>query len=226
VNIYEWGASSLYGTADQTHLDAITAGSGQGVLSALQPLLNMQYFGITADSYFSLAEYQNKAGITGNSSEVSKIWGIVLDMGGATNNVRPQYQGLSLVNQSIIGPMYSCSVTNNPTWNFPALQGSTTRGSLNGSDSSGTPNMNSVPYLYSFCFMNGGRRSMVVVNTDLSNSYPVNFGGTNAPTGTVQVRQFAPGSPDLLNEAPSGSPSNQSTMATEVTKNSITVAGL
>ena len=39
-------------------------------------------------------------------------------MGGATNNVRPSFLGVQLANQSIIGPMYSCPIANNLTYNF------------------------------------------------------------------------------------------------------------
>jgi hypothetical protein len=198
VNVYEWGSGTLEGTIDQTHLDYITAGAGTGVISALQPLLNMQYFGITADSYFSLAEYQNKA----LNGLLSKVWGIAVDMGGATNNMRPQYLGLSLINQSIIGPMYACPISNNVTYNFA---GSATNGT---SVPPGVPSTNSVPYLYSFCFENGNNRSMVLINTDLSASHTVSFAGTNIPSGTVTQRQYAPSSPDLLNESPSGTSSD------------------
>jgi hypothetical protein len=197
VNIYEWGSGTIAGSIDQTHLDYITVGAGTGIISALQPLLDMQYFGIQADSYFSLSEYQNN-GING---EIAKVWGIAVDMGGATNNMRPQYLGLSLINQSLIGPMYSCPIANNLTYNFA---GSTTNGTA---VAPGVPATNAVPYLYSFCFENGSSRSMVLINTDLTASHTVKFAGTNIPSGTVIQRQYAPGSPDLLNESPSGTSS-------------------
>ena len=116
VNIYEWGSGTESGTIDQAHLDAITAGAGTGTLSALQALLNIQTYGIEADSYFALAEYENGS-LQGNGNSI-KAWGISVDMGGATNNMRPQYLGLSLANQSIIGPMYACPISNNSTYNF------------------------------------------------------------------------------------------------------------
>src|SRR6202034_3954077 len=51
VNIYEWGQGTVNGSVDQTHLDYINAGAGYGVIAALEPLLNIQNFGIVNDSY-------------------------------------------------------------------------------------------------------------------------------------------------------------------------------
>ena len=98
VNIYEWGQGTISGSVDQTHLDHINAGAGQGVIMALQPLLNLQYYGIRPQSFFSLTEFKNSAA----NSLTSKLWGNVIDMGGATNSVRPTFMGVSLVNQSSV----------------------------------------------------------------------------------------------------------------------------
>ena len=193
VNIYEWGQGTISGTIDQTHLDYINVGAGEGVVMALQPLLNMQYYGILPQSYFSLTEYENG----GPNGEISKLWGNIVDMGGATNNVRPSFLGVSLINQSIIGPMYSCPIANNLTYNFA--------GSPNGVQA--MPAMTNVPYLYAFCFENGTKRSLVLINTDLVNSHSLAFSGSNTPTGTVTQRQYAPASLDALNEAPTGTDS-------------------
>jgi hypothetical protein len=195
VNIYEWGQNTLSGSIDQTLMDYINAGAGEGVAMALQPLLNLQYYGITNQSQFALTGYQNGAvnGLT------AKLWGDVIDMGGATNNVRPAFLAMSLVNQSIIGPMYSCPITGNATYNFA------------GSSSNGSPTMpalNNVPYLYAFCFENGAQRSVVLINTDLSNSHTVSFAGTNLPSGSVTEREYAPSQLDNLNEAPTGAATN------------------
>jgi LysM repeat protein len=203
VNIYEWGQGTVSGSLDQTHLDYINAGAGEGVVMALQPLLNLQYYGIRPQSFFSLTEYKNSA--TGGMN--SKLWGNTIDMGGATNNVRPEFLGISLINQSIIGPMYACPINNNVTYNFT--------GSPNGVLA--MPALNNVPYVYAFCFENGTKRSLVLINTDLSNSHTINFGGTNPPYGTVTVRQFAPTDLDDMNEAPTGTASNhaQATVSLE-----------
>jgi LysM repeat protein len=194
VNIYEWGQGTISGSIDQTHLDYINAGAGEGVVMALQPLLNLQYYGIRPQSFFSLTEFKNSAA----NGMTSKLWGNTIDMGGATNNVRPEFLAVSLVNQSIIGPMYACPITSNLTYNFA--------GSPNGN--AAMPAMTNVPYLYAFCFENGTKRSLVLINTDLTSSHNLSFGGINPPAGTVTERQLAPSELDDMNEAATGSATN------------------
>jgi len=211
VNVYEFGSGSLAGTIDQTHLDYIDAGAGTGVFFPLLSLLNQQYYNVNAESYFALAEYQNNS----DNGNAAKVWGISVDMGGATNNMRPQYLGLSLVNQSMIGPMYDCPISNNITYNFA---GSPTNGT---NTATGVPAIKDVPNLYAFCFENGNNRSMVLINTDLSSSHTVAFSGTNVPAGSVTERQYAPSSLDLLNESPSGTSSSTSTAAVALTSTTV-----
>jgi hypothetical protein len=209
VNIYEWGQGTLGGSIDQTHMDYINAGAGQGAISVLEPMLNLQYFGILNNSYFALAEFDNGS-LNGNTA---KLWGNTVDMGGATNNVRPAFLALSLMNQSIIGPMYSCPITNNAIYNFAG----------NPENGSGPPpgmlELNNVPYLYAFCFQNGNNRSLVLVNTDLANSHTLAFSGTNTPSGAVVQRRYAPSSLDDMNETHSGTLTNkaQATVALSTT---------
>lgn len=198
VNVYEWGQDTLSGDIDQTHMDYINAGAGEGVVAVLEPMLNLQYYGIVNSAYFALAEFNN-GGLNGKSV---KLWGNTVDMGGATNNKRPQFLALSLMNQSIIGPMYSCPISNNATYNFA---GNASNGAA---VPPGLPKLNNVPYLYAFCFQNGTKRSLVLVNTDLTSSHTLAFAGTNPPSGAVTQRQYAPSGLDDLNEAPTGKPSN------------------
>jgi hypothetical protein len=230
VNIYEWGQGTIGSVIvsgvtpstniiDQTHLDYINAGAGEGVVMALQPLLNMQYYGIGPQSFFSLSEYKNG----GMNGLTTKLWGNTVDMGGATNNVRPTFLGVQLVNQSIIGPMYACPITNNLTYNFA--------GSMNGIEvnapSAGIPtpiempSMSTVPYLYAFCFENATKRSLVLINTDLANSHTISFGGTNPPYQTVSQRQLAPAALDDMNEAPTGTATNHTLAAVSIETSSL-----
>ena len=204
VNIYEWGQGTISGGIDQTHLDYINAGAGEGVIMALQPLLNLQYYDIRPQSFFALTEYKNSALAPASTS---KLWGNTVDMGGATNNLRPTFLGVQVVNQSIIGPMYSCPINGNLTYNFA--------GSPNGVNP--MPAMTNVPYLYAFCFENGTKRSMVLINTDLTTSHTLKFDGTNPPFGSVTQRQYAPSDLDEMNEAPTGTATNltQATSAIE-----------
>jgi hypothetical protein len=182
-------------------MDFINAGGGQAAISAFQPLLQQQMYPtqIPQHNFFALSEYEN--GATGGLT--SKLWGNMIDAGGATNNVRPEFLGLALANQSIIGPMYSCPVSGTgTTFNFA---GNSSNGT---SVPPGLPAVSNVPLVYAFCFKNGSSRSIVLVNTDLASSHTVSFAGTNPPTGTVTVRQVAPPTLDSMNEAATGSATN------------------
>jgi len=198
VNVYEWGQGTLSGSIDQTHMDYINAGAGEGVIAVLEPMLNLQYFGIVNSAYFALAEFSN-GGLNGKSI---KLWGNTVDMGGATNNKRPQFLALSLMNQSMIGPMYSCPISNNATYNFA---GNASNGTA---VPPGMPALKNVPYLYAFCFQNGTKRSLVLVNSDLTGSHTLAFSGTHPPSGAVTERMYTPASLDDMNEAATGKPSN------------------
>ncbi|MGA3347262.1 MAG: chitobiase/beta-hexosaminidase C-terminal domain-containing protein, partial [Terracidiphilus sp.] len=89
----------------------------------------------------------------------------------------------------------------------------------------GIPALSNVPYLYSFCFENGTSRSLVLINTDLSNSHTVSFAGTNPPQGAVTERQYAPSSPDDMNEAPTGSASNLAPATVSLSTSSLSTPG-
>jgi hypothetical protein len=179
--------------------DAINAGGAQGVISALQAALNQQYLGITAQNYFGATEYTNNT--RGNLA--FKGWGFAVDYGGATSylnnesySMRPPFFGLAVLNQAIIGPEYSCNLASGPiqNWAGDAYNGPTVAQS-------------NVPIIYPMCYENTStnQRSIVFFNTSLTASYPINFTGTNTPTGTCSIEQYAPSSPDLLNEAAGGS---------------------
>ncbi|WP_263353216.1 hypothetical protein, partial [Acidicapsa acidisoli] len=202
VHIYEGGQNTIAGNIDQQHLDYINSGAGQAVISALQPLLDLQYYGIRSQSLLGLAGDKS----SDTNGKTLKSLGGAVDMGGTTNNMRPEFLGLSLVNQSMIGPMYACPISNNPAYNFA--------GSANGN--SPIPALKNVPYLYAFCFQNGNNRSLVLINTDISGSHTVSFAGINLPQGTVTVRQLAPNDLNDMNEAPTGAANGQTAASVAV----------
>jgi len=208
TNVYEWGAGTEAGSVSQTVQDYLDAGSGDIIPTALLPLLNMQHWPVIGpQNRFSFNEYTN-GGVNANTA---KLWGAIVDAGGATNNVRPAFQAIQLVNQSIIGTMFSCPVGSGNTFNFTA--------NTNNGDAvpPGTPATANVPLVYAYCFKSGTQRSLVLINSDVSAAHTVTFAGTNTPTGTVTTRQIAPSSMNLLNEAHSGSATNTTAMATSLT---------
>jgi len=208
--------SPTYMPIDQTHEDYITAGAGQGVIAPLQLLLNQEQLGITAQNYFSLAEFENGT-LAGSLATLAKLWGCTVDMGGSTSYLnqeeytfRPACLGLIIANQSIIGPEYSAQFASGlPTYNWPGDP-------YNGP----THALSNVPYLYAFCFMAespGTARSCVFINTSLNNPYTITFASTSVPFGSCTTRQFAPGSIDDLNEAPSNTPTNNTAATVGIT---------
>ena len=193
---------------DQTHEDFITAGAGEGIIAPLQSLLSAQLLGVQMQNYFALTQF-NQNPLPDLGGLQPKLWGNVVDMGGSLSYLdgaayrpRPQFLGLSAANQAMIGPMYSCPISNGPTYNWPGDP-------LNGP----THALSNVPYLYAFCFksLSGPTRSMALFNTDLANSHAVTFAGTSPPNASsiLSVTQLAPASLDLMNEAPTGTLTNQ-----------------
>lgn len=207
VNIYEQGEGTIGGRIanSQVDLDHINAGAGYGLAAALQFLLHQQAAPHTfgPQNFFALNEFSN--GSTGRAT--AKLWGALVEAGGAETASNPSFGGsyiprpdfvaIRLANQSVIGPMFSCPITDNITYRFPGS-------STNGPDGF-LPPIEKLPYLYAFCFKNGSDRSVLLFNTDIQNSHAITFAGTNPPNGSVTIRQYAAGAnPNAMNEADTG----------------------
>jgi hypothetical protein len=197
VSLYEWAPSVYGGTISQTAQNVADAGAGTAVSAALEALLNMRTYGLTAQNYFAINEFSN-GGLNRNTA---KLWGMAVDFDGATQTMRPQYYALQMVNEAAQGNMYSCSVSGSgSTMNFPGSTANAT--ALNGSGLAVTPAMTNVPLVYSFCFGTKTERTVVLINTALT-SRKVTIGGANAPKGEVTIKLLG-GSPDLTNETVNG----------------------
>ncbi|MBT9332298.1 hypothetical protein [Paracidobacterium acidisoli] len=176
----------------QDEEDELTSGAGQGIVAALEGLLN-ERAGILSQAFFTLTGVYN--GTSNPPDLYAKLWGDVVDMGGATENVRPQFLGVELVNHAIEGEMTDCDFTSGlPTYDYPGDPADNDQ-----------PAMDHVPWLYAFCFRSGAERSFVLINTNPLTSYTVGFAGTAAPQGTVKVMQYAPGALNLMNDSRTGS---------------------
>lgn len=228
VNIYEQGEGTISGRIanSQNDLDIVNAGAGYGIAAALQFLIHQQLapnvFG--PQNYFALTEFRN--GSTGSAT--AKLWGSLVDAGGASAagnasryggayTPRPQFLAMELANKSVIGPMFSCPVASNPSYNF---SGSSTNG-----PGGMLPALSSVPYLFAFCFENSNNRSLLFFNTDTANSHEIILKGSNLPTGTVAQRQYAiAANPNAMNEAHSGTYTGTTAGAVNVTTSNINAA--
>lgn len=197
VDLYEWGNGASGGTMTQLVQDQMDAGAAYGVQAVNKYLINQQAYGIESQNYFAYSEYLNGCSANPNC----KLYGSIVDEGGSTNNVRPVFLAMELMNKSIIGSMYSCPISSNITYNYA---GSTQNSATGGT----TPAVSNLAVLYAYCFKNGSSRSLVLVNTDLTAAHTLTFAGTNVPTGTVTTRSFAPTNLTDMNEAPTGSNTN------------------
>lgn len=190
LNVYEFDNGTNSGSAGLTQavLDNFTDTAGYGTATALQALQHLT-FGIVDQNFFSLSEYATQIA----NGAYAHNWGAVIDMGGATNAVRPQELGMRIVNAAIIGPMYACPITSPTTYNLAANQ--------NGQSSAGTTAANNIPQEYAYCFKNGNRRSMIAINVDIAAPHTLSFAGGGAPSGTVATTRYAPTNISDRNEA-------------------------
>ena len=195
LNVYEFDNGTSGGGAGLTQqvLDSFTDAAGYGTATALQAL-QMLAFGVVDQNFFSLDQY---AFYIPNVGYVHN-WGAVIDMGGATNAVRPQELGMRMANAAIIGPMYSCQVTNPTTYDLAPNH--------NGPDSGGIVATKGIAQEYAFCFRSGLGRSMIAINTDVTTAHGLAFGGAQAPAGEVTVTRYAPASISTTNEATANNP--------------------
>ncbi len=197
LNVYEFDNGTSAGSAllSQSVLDRFTDAAGYGTATALQALQHLA-FGIVDQNFFSLDQYANYTSGLGFVHN----WGAVIDMGGATNAIRPQELGMRMANAAIIGPMYACPVANPDHYDLAPNH--------NGSDSSGMPATKNVPLEYAFCFQSGLQRSMIVINTDVVAPHSIAFAGYQSPIGPVTLTRYAPASISATNEATANSPTN------------------
>ena len=190
--------------------DRLTQGAAQGVAQPLQALeLQHAFPKIQDQNFFSLTEYFNGTPIQGMKA---KLWGSVVDMGGATGSMRAAGYGIALANASVIGPEFSCPLTGNLTIDLAEDKANR------------VAPVKGVPLLYAFCYeaRSGNRRSILLFNTDTEQPHKVTFSGRDIPSGKVLERRFAPASLDGLNEAPTGSNTNLTPATFGITTTNLT----
>lgn len=213
VNIYEWGQGTINGTLSQASEDSVDAGGGTGLVDVIKPLLDEQVYPNTigVQAFFAQNEFANG----GSNKNIAKLWGNVVDMGGATGNVRPSFLAMSAANAAIIGPMYSCTLDSSNLYNYA--------GNANNGENvpPGIASISNLPYVFPFCFYSGSMRSLILANSDVLNPHTITFTGTNVPAGVVTETFYAPSSPDVLNEANTGSTSYLTPQAVHLTTSTV-----
>jgi len=201
VNVYEFGNATVETCGmpgqptctatnpaiTQALEDAITSGAGRAIVDSLQPLLNMWKWGIVDQNLFAMTESFN----SGPTNTTASLWGDNVDIGGATNNVRPTFLGLKLINEAIQGKMTDCSFDSTPYIDFP------------GDRFGNVMAAQREPALFAFCFAEGKARSIILYNIDPARAFTVQFGG-DAPAGEIVENGFVATDLNARNEAPFG----------------------
>ncbi len=187
--VYEYNNSTSSGSdISQAQANGYPEGEGYGLVDILMPLFTQKAFGIVDNDFFTLSQKQQSIRNASNQEVLLREWGAVAGLGGRSENVRPMFLAISMVNGCIGDGMgYSTRVTGAPSYDF------------SGYNSVG-PEKN-VPYLNVFAFKSRNERCIVAVNTDPARPLRFSFTGKNPPSGAVTSTLYS--SPNLTdnNEA-------------------------
>ena len=181
--MYEMNLSTLSGSITQAALNTYVSSLGAG-LAVADAMLQQVRQGVITQALWNLPQFN----FARPDKRNTYLWGAVVDMG-VTNRRRPQYLTLQLANQAIGNGAAMLQTTHtgaNPTWNQPLVN---------------TVQLAGAHYLQSFAFSNGSHNSLIVFNLHRTNSLPVTFSGSNAPSGTVIVEQITSNSLTDTNES-------------------------
>jgi alpha-L-arabinofuranosidase len=171
--VYELNMDTISGAASQSAVDSFVPSEGGGLAIANHMLMMMRDNGVMMSNIWSLAQYS----FARTDGKQVKLYGTVVDMGGATNHVRPQFQAAALANEHLAGNMLSAVQSGaNPTWNQSLKNG---------------VQWNNAHYIQSYAYQNGNQLSVILFNVSRSSALPVTFSGVNAPQGTVIMEQLS-----------------------------------
>jgi hypothetical protein len=176
LSVYEVNVGATSGSVPQSSVDAVLPSVGAGLTVADHMLLMIRDLGIKNLSIWELPGYgnafDNSAGL---KNESTPLFGVVVDMGGATNLRRPQYLAEELANTAILPTMLATTVTGaNPTWDQKLSKNDNIQ-------------LEQAHFLQTFAFSDGQRRSLIVFNLSRKDALPLTFSGSSAPSGKVEV---------------------------------------
>lgn len=175
--VYETNISTTEGKVGQASLNDTVPSLGAGLAAVEHMLLMLRDDGITVQNTFQLGgasfHFNNTAGL--DKDEKSPVWAIVVDMGGATDRVRPSFLAQELANRAIRPTMLTTRVSGtDPTWDQPLSAND--RVELKGAHE-----------LQSFAFSDSKTNSLIVFNLSRTEARSVGLAGQCAPRGTVTV---------------------------------------
>ncbi len=176
--VYETNIDTVTGTVGQASVDSTVPSLGAGIASVEHMLLMLRDLGITVQNTFTLTgggyHFNNTAGR--DPGETSPVWSVVVDMGGATNRVRPSFLAQMLANQAIGPAMLTTRIKGtDPTWDQPLSPNDNVQ-------------LDRVHELQSFAFSNPQSASLIVFNLSRTAAHSIGLSGDCAPQGTVAVK--------------------------------------
>jgi len=174
--VYETNIGAVSGTASQASLDSTIPSLGAGIASILHELLMLRDRGITVQNTFELGggtyPFRNTATY---KEERSPVWGVVVDMGGPANRVRPSFLAQQLANNAIRPTMLTATIRGeDPKWDQPK--------SANGNFA-----LDRVHELQTFAFSDAASTTLILVNLSRTSAHAVGLSGACAPRGEVKV---------------------------------------
>lgn len=172
VEIYEDATNvpsvTVSASASLANAAEMDASLGAALAEAVQELEVLKRWNVPQQKW-NLSQFADTISGSNGSSIKGPLWGIAIDYGGVTGRVRPQFYAHQMVNNAIIGPMFSTSWLSNPTYSTVAQNG--------------VPSYANVPTMLSYAFLNGNTRSAILINTSTTAAQTFAWGGI-APLGT------------------------------------------
>lgn len=190
VAVYETNMGTVQGVASQAIVNATVPSVGAGIASIEHELLMLRDLGITVQNTFQLGggafHFDNTTGK--DKDETSPVWGVVVDIGGPADRVRPSFLAEQLANGAIRPTMLTTSIEGeDPTWNQPFSANDKVQ-------------LNHVHELQSFAFSDPSSTTLLLVNLSRTSAHSVGISGACAPQGIVKVETLTSAKIDDTNE--------------------------
>jgi alpha-L-arabinofuranosidase len=171
LTVYELNLHTTQGSVSQEALNAFAPSAGAGVGVANHMLRMLRDLSVRDQVLFSLGGYRADW-----EGKTVLLWGVTRDIG-VTNRKRPQYLAVKLANEALGGDLVQTVHTgDDPRWNQPLRN---------------RIQLNDIPFIQSFAFVEGTRRSLLVFNLHRTSALDISVTGARAPSGTVTIRQLA-----------------------------------
>ena len=153
-------------------VDRTVPSVGAGLTLADHMLLMLRDLGVKNQMVWALSGYNNAfSSATGAKAETTPLFGVVVDMGGATNLRRPQFLAEESINKAMLSTMLQTTQTGaDPMWDQPPSVNSDVK-------------LDGVHCLQTFAFAEGAQRSLIVFNLSRTEPLPLTFSGSGAPVG-------------------------------------------